>query len=184
MRLNKTLIVTIWAVWLAFNLAVAGTVVYFFVSHRVVFTDVKHEELQGNFQEMKAFRPEIHNKYRNKVRTLNEENRKLRVNFLEELVKAEPDYDALKILSDKIQDTTQEISVNFFKEMIEMRKNLSLDEAKEFYGHQLNMLKRRSGPPAEMDAMGPPPMDAQERGPRDWEQQETRHKRFKAKKSE
>lgn len=163
-------------IWMAFNIAVVGTIGYFFISHRAIFDDIRHEEIKGNFREMKEFRPQIHNKYRNNIKPLMEENRLLRVQFLGELIKPDPDYASLTILRDSIEVVTQKISNNFYNEMVEMRKNLSVDEAKQFYGHQLNMLKRSDRHPQDMDGIGPPPEETK-RGPRDRDSEHPRRNR-------
>lgn len=128
---------------MAFNIAVFGTLGYFFLSHRVVFEKVKPEEIRETFHEMKEFRPDIHSKYRNQIRPLNDKNRELRIKFLKELIKPEPEYDSLLVLSNQIQEITLNISMNFYKEMLEMRKALSPEEAQQFYGHHLKMMESR-----------------------------------------
>jgi len=185
MRLNnnKTLFLTFMSIWFAFNIAVVGTLVYFFVSHRVVFEDIRHEELRENFREMKELRPDIHTKYRNNIKPLNDINKELRIQFLEELIKPEPDYESLKILSAKIQDITRKISMNFYKEMVEMRKTLTTEEAEKFYGHQLKMMERRFMAPHGGDRMGMPP-ENHERGPREWDRREIRREKGKLNRKE
>lgn len=137
----------------AFNLAVIGTLAYFFMSHRVVFEHIRPPEENANFREMRELRPHIHHKYRANIRPLNDENRGLRMQFMTEIIKAEPDYDSLAIISTKIQDLTQEISMNFYKEMIEMRKTLTAEEAESFYGHHLDMMKNRFRPAPDGEEM-------------------------------
>lgn len=181
MRLNnnKAVFITIMSIWFAFNIAVIGTLTYFFVTHRVVFERIESEEVRESFREMKELRPEIHNKYRNNVKTLNDTNKNLRITFLKELIKPEPDYDSLKTLSTTIQDITLKISMNFYKEMVEMRKTLTTEEAGKFYGHQVKMMERMSRPPQGREDIGMPPEDP-ERGPREWDNNEPKQNRRKA----
>lgn len=152
---------------MAFNIAVVGSLVYFFVSHRVVFEKIDHEELRAKIDEIKDLRPDIHSKYRNNIRPLNDKNRELRIKFLKELIKPEPQYDSLLVLSEKIQEITLDISMNFYKEMIEMRKVLSTEEAVRFYGHQLKMMERRFRGPADGVDIGHENGERRFRGPQD-----------------
>lgn len=182
MRLNnnKPLFWTALSIVFAFNIAVVGTLAYFFITHRIVFENVRHEELRENFREIKGLRPEIHTKYHDNIKPLNDINKKLRIQFLGELIKENPDYDSLLVLSKKIQDNTQKISMNFYKEMVEIRKTLSPEDAEKFFGHQLKMMERKFMPPHADERMGMPPEDP-ERGPRDWNGRDQRLNRRKNK---
>ncbi len=165
---NKSLFFSVMLILFAFNLAVVGTLAYFLLTHRIVFDDIRHQELRENFREMKEFRPDIHTKYRNNIKPLNDINKELRIQFLRELIKTEPNYDSLIVLNKKIQDITQKISINVYKEMIEIRKSLSPEEAEKFFGHQLKMMERKFIHPEGSGRMGIPPED-HERGERIWE---------------
>eukprot|EP00831_Metopus_contortus_P036444 TRINITY_DN28835_c0_g1_i1.p1 TRINITY_DN28835_c0_g1~~TRINITY_DN28835_c0_g1_i1.p1 ORF type:complete len:151 (+),score=24.52 TRINITY_DN28835_c0_g1_i1:220-672(+) len=83
-------------------------------------------------------------------------NRDLRIHFMEELIKAEPNYDSLAKLNDQINMTIQEISLNFYKEMIEMRKTLTPEQALEFFDNHIQMMKKRIRHSDGMNEMRPP----------------------------
>lgn len=140
---SRKLFYTILFIVFAFQIAFIGTVAYYFVTHRVVFEEINHEDIREKYQEIRDKRPEIHGKYRDSIQPLNDRNRELRVKFMQELVKAEPDYDSLAKLQGEIQEITQEISRNFYNEMIETRQSMTPDEAKIFYGNHLRMMQRR-----------------------------------------
>ncbi len=127
----------------AFNIAVVGTLIYFFLSHRIVIEDIRPEETLLHFRDMREERPEIHAKYRETIRPLNEKNRDLRLKFMSELTKSEPDYEFLQDLNKQIQEITKEISQNFYAEMIETRKTLNPEQARKLYGYHLQMMKRK-----------------------------------------
>lgn len=163
---SRKIFYTLLFIVFAFQIAFIGTVAYYFVTHRVVFQEINHGDIREKYQEIRDKRPEIHSKYRECIQPLNERNRELRIKFLRELVKAEPDYDSLSKLQSEIQEVTQEISRNFYNEMLETRKSLTPDEAKIFYGNHLRMMQRRFNLPRDesqmrhhpsQNEMGPPP---------------------------
>jgi len=140
---NKKIFYTVLFIVFAFNIAVVGTLVYYFTTHTIILGDIDQAEIRDNFREMREQRPDIHVKYRENIKPLNDESRDLRIEFMKELVKPEPDYDELAKLNTRIQEVTQEISMNFYNEMIETRKTFSPEEAKRFYGFHVSMMLHR-----------------------------------------
>lgn len=134
---------------LAFNLAVISTFAYRYTLHRRAKNLHFTEETKENFRAMKSYRPSIHHKFRENIEPLHNRNRSLRTQFLQELIKPEPNFETLDTLKLEIQSVTQEISNNFYKEMIETRKSLTPEEAEEAFQPQLRSMKRRSHLPAE-----------------------------------
>ena len=183
--MNRKLLYALLFISLAFNIAVLGSFIYHLTLHKRFAPNENMQEMKDNFDGLKNHRPDIHLKYRRKIKPLNDKNHDLRLSFMEELIKAEPDYKILAQLNEKIQKTIQEISMNFYNEMIEMRKTLTPEEAKSFYGHQRRMMKKRFDHQKELGEMGPPNGEREmglpngERGmePSEWNRREPRRNR-------
>ncbi len=154
--MNRKLLFALLFISLAFNIAVVGSCIYHFVIHERFEREEALPETRESFQGLKEHRPDIHLKYRKNIRNLNEKNRDLRIQFMEELIKAEPNYDSLAKLNDQINMTIQEISLNFYKEMIEMRKTLTPEQAKEFFDNHIQMMEKRMRHSDGMNEMRPP----------------------------
>lgn len=151
--MKRKLLLTLLLISLAFNLAVISTFTYRYTLHRRAKNLPLTEETKENFKTMKSYRPSIHHKFRENIKPLHQRNRSLRTQFLQELIKPEPDFETLDALKLEIQNVTQEISNNFYKEMIETRKSLSPEEAEEAFQPQLRSMKRRGQSPANKGEM-------------------------------
>ncbi|MBI9030729.1 hypothetical protein JEZ13_01820 [bacterium] len=147
----------------AFQIAFVGVVVYYFATHKVVFVNTQANEIKADYRELKDNRPEIHSKYRDNIYPLRDQNRDLRVKFMTELTKPEPNYETLSELNIEIQKITQEISKNFYNEMIETRKTFTPEEAKRFFGQHLRMMKNRFDQDMPHTQMGHHPQGEQRR---------------------
>ncbi len=147
----------------AFQIAFVGVVIYYFATHKVVLVNTQANEIKADYRELKDNRPEIHSKYRDNIYPLRDQNRDLRVKFMTELTKPEPNYETLSELNIEIQKITQEISKNFYNEMIETRKTFTPEEAKIFYGNHLRMMKNRFNQQRTPGEMGHHPQVEQQR---------------------
>ncbi len=140
--MSKRIITILLIVSLAFNIAVVTTMV---LRYRRFHNNEQKEMLQ-HFQKMKKIHPEVHNKYKKRIKTINEDNRKEKIKFMQELVKENPDYDYLETSVEKIQAFNSKITKNIHEEMISLRKNISYQKAQEVFGfHLKNMKKERPG---------------------------------------
>ncbi len=143
MKIKKALFFIVPMLVTAFNIAVIATLAYFFFTHRVIIQDMDQNDKEIHYREMKQQRPEIHNKYRQVIKPLHDKNRNLRLNFMKELASANPDYEKLEVMNQKIQTITSEISKTFYNEMIETRKTLNKEEAERFYGYHVKMMMKK-----------------------------------------
>lgn len=143
MKIKKVLFTVLPIFVTAFNIAVIATLVYFFYTHRIVIDDFNQRDTQESFREMREQRPEIHLKYKDDIRELNDKNRDLRLTFMSELASEDPDYNKLQDLNEQIQEVTKDISLTFYNEMIETRKTLTYEEAKKYYGFHYRMMQER-----------------------------------------
>lgn len=141
--MNKRLLSILLLVSVIFNLTVIATMIYHVTQDRINRPGFDSREMRSKYEVLRSQRPDIHQKYRNNFQPLNEENRELRVSFMQELIKAEPDYYELENINHQIQEITQKISNTFYTEMIEVRKTLTPEEANNYYAPHLRMMQRR-----------------------------------------
>lgn len=154
--MNRKILYALLFISLAFNLAVVGSFIFHYTMNKkaearnfAMMERMNSEKFKG----LKDHRPDIHSKYRKNIKPLNDKNRDLRIKFMEEIMKAEPNYDSLTTINNNIQDITQKISMNFYNEMIEMRKTLTPEESISYYGHHLEMLQRKFKHPQDRDEL-------------------------------
>lgn len=142
--MNRKLLFVLLLISLAFNLAVISTFTYRYTLHRRVKSLLFNEENKESLEAMKGYRPSIHHKFRKNIEPLHTQNRSLRTEFFQELIKPEPDFKVLEAIMLEIQTVTQEISNNFYEEMIETRKSLTPEEAEQAFLPHLRSMKRPS----------------------------------------
>jgi hypothetical protein len=138
--MSKRLLTIILIISLAFNVAVlvmAGI--------RFGTSPERHrKEAIKSFKKMKETRPEIHKRFKQAIRQIDRRNSSLRFDFITELIKENPDYEYLESAVDSLKIYNAELIMNIHHEMIELRKNINHNEAKEIFGfHQRRMEDER-----------------------------------------
>ena len=141
---------------IAFNIAVISTVgVKAFRFHRM------ERSAHTSFKKIKETCPNIHRRYKMTIRVLTEKNRDTRIVFIKELIKENPNYNYLELVSDSLKVYNSSITKNIHEEMIEIRKSITVEEARDLFSFHLKGLKkdeqRRKHRPTRDDNMRRPP---------------------------